>query len=768
LTALVVLALALLNPDTANQTSSGSESAVVNTGARAGSALSGISLSPPCKGGVRGGGPRATNYKSPAGWYKFPRKGILDRLVSTRFTEQAFPELKISTVADPDARPAPPSVDLASGGAGPTPPDPPFARGGNLPQQADLRVEDSADAAKAALREGGFPWYDPDTDRVKPIWTPKRPWLKWIGDRLEIMAKAVDKFWRRFHFGGTPGLAGAGELPMTAVLLAALLAFVVVLIALWSRREYTAADRSGDPSSVGREARLSDLPEGVRPGSSDPWSEALRRRAAGDLGGAVVCLFAYQLLTLDQMGLIRLAPGRTGRQYVQKIHQARMVDSLEATLALFEDVYYGRKLPTLEAFEAVWKLALEFRERRGVAASATMSSRRFSLLLIIAIAAPGFLGVSGCAPPIDSEYGFSRGDSVNGTSAFRTMLRSNGHEVRTAIQLTEALGEWAEGIVRFAPYPGPPRLEEANWYRDWLAADRDRWLIYVVRDFDGTAEYWREVLAHLPATADPEHRTEAEEARDKAAAWTDHLPHKAKESGDSTVWFKVGNAWNPPRQVEKLSGPWATTIDAGAAGLTAHEPLEESGARVLLKGDDKPLVLEKTVAGSGRLLVIANGSFLLNEALVNSARRPLAESVVEWAGHDDRPIALVEGLSVTAGPQGPPSLWDLIYRLTALRWVAIQLSLAGFLAALARAPRLGRPKPEPASDADQPATHAKAIGILLARTGASHDAHDLLDRYRRWRSPGLRPNATTPTRITPLAGEAPPRPMSPNRNATNG
>jgi hypothetical protein len=93
----------------------------------------------------------------------------------------------------------------------------------------------------------------------------------------------------------------------------------------------------------------------------------LRRRAAGDLSGAIVCLFAYQLLRLDQMGLIRLAPGRTGRQYVQAIHDPDFIDSLEATLGLFEDVYYGRKLPTLEAFEAVWRSAQVFQERRGVA-----------------------------------------------------------------------------------------------------------------------------------------------------------------------------------------------------------------------------------------------------------------------------------------------------------------------------------------------------------------------------------------------------------------
>ncbi len=73
------------------------------------------------------------------------------------------------------------------------------------------------------------------------------------------------------------------------------------------------------------------------------------------------------------------------------------------------------------------------------------------------------------------------------------MLRSEGHEVRTAIRLSDELAEWAEGIVRFAPYPGPPDREEAEWYEHWLADDANRWLVYVVRDFDAVAEYWKTV-----------------------------------------------------------------------------------------------------------------------------------------------------------------------------------------------------------------------------------------------------------------------------------
>jgi len=361
---------------------------------------------------------------------------------------------------------------------------------------------------------------------------------------------------------------------------------------------------------------------------------------------------------------------------------------------------------------------------------------RFSFpLAVAALAAAGSLAFSGCARGPDTEYGWSRGTSLNGTSVFASMLRHRGHELRTAIRLTGELEGWAQGIVRFAPYPGPPAHDEAEWYRAWLAGDPDRWLIYVVRDFDSEAEYWKEVREGISETAEPDRRAEAEEKRMAAADWVSRLPPKAKTGADPRAWFAVDAALSPPRVCTTLSGFWVEKIDAAAAALTLHEPLKRDRPGILLEGDGKAFVLEKSVSGEGRVLVIANGSFLLNEALVKAARRPLAERVLEWPGSAGERIALVEGWFVLAGQEGTPNLWDLLKRLPALRWIAIQLGLAGLLAALARAPRLGRPRPDPVSGADRPAAHAEAIGALLARAGAAPEAHDLLDRYRHWRHP---------------------------------
>ena len=150
-----------------------------------------------------------------------------------------------------------------------------------------------------------------------------------------------------------------------------------------------------------------------------------------------------------------------------------------------------------------------------------------------------------------------------------------------------------------------------------------------------------------------------------------------------------------------------------------------------------------------RVLAIANGSFLLNLPLVNPARRPLAERVVEWIGEQPRRVAFVEGPLLLGESEVPPTLIDLVARIKPFRWVALHLGLFGLLACLARAPRLGRPSPDAPSDADRPAAHAEAVGALLERSRGAATARDLLGTYRRWRFPrtsaGARPTAGTET-----------------------
>ena len=67
--------------------------------------------------------------------------------------------------------------------------------------------------------------------------------------------------------------------------------------------------------------RVEALPFHVRAASGDFLAEARRLYDAGHYSEAIVYLFSYQLVQLDKHHVIRLAKGKTNRQYVRETRQ---------------------------------------------------------------------------------------------------------------------------------------------------------------------------------------------------------------------------------------------------------------------------------------------------------------------------------------------------------------------------------------------------------------------------------------------------------------
>lgn len=347
------------------------------------------------------------------------------------------------------------------------------------------------------------------------------------------------------------------------------------------------------------------------------------------------------------------------------------------------------------------------------------------------------LVLAGCTSQLDTTYGRSRNQSINGTGAVAALFRAEGHEVRTAQRLTSELEEWAGVIVRFAQAPGPPDREEAQWYSRWLSSGNNRALIYVPRDYDAVADYWSAVLERLPQGPGPseQQRERARKLRGEAEArqTSSKVPPRAKQPAGPDEWFAVEVPKSPAAVVCRvLSRPWSRGVDASKAALPRHEVLKTGPETVLLAGDDQPLVIEWTLNNGGRVLVVSSGSFLLNGALLNPARRLLAQRVVEWPGKPLRHVALVEGTGVLGEKHGPRSIFELL-GIFPFGWIAAQMLALGLAGCLARAPRLGRARPEPTSDIDRPAAHAEALGTLLARTRQPERAREPLEAFRQWR-----------------------------------
>jgi hypothetical protein len=357
-------------------------------------------------------------------------------------------------------------------------------------------------------------------------------------------------------------------------------------------------------------------------------------------------------------------------------------------------------------------------------------------LAVVGLAVLASLVFSGCSVGPDASYGRSRGESLNGTGTLAALFRAKGHDVKTAVRLTHELDDWADVIVRFAPQPGPPERDEADWYDQWMDHERDRLIVYVPRDYDARADYWSAVLEQLSGENTPDaerERTRARKLRDEARSWPEHLPPPAKKVAGPEDWFAVADPKSKSAATCKaLSGPWAVGLDVERAALPRHETLKVESETVLLTGDGLPLAITWTRFNDSRVMVLASGAFLLNAALVNPARRPLALRVVGWVGPEPRKVAFVEGPYVIGERPTMRSVFELL-RVPPFGWVAAQMLALGLAASLARAPRLGRARPDPPSGADRPSAHAEALGELLARTRQPEKARAVLDAFRQWR-----------------------------------
>ncbi len=230
---------------------------------------------------------------------------------------------------------------------------------------AEPPIGTSSDSrVRTALKEQAYPWYDRENDRVKPVLPDPSSWMGGLQRRFDAFLDWLDRVFGR-QTSGEPQASGRGKRGFLATFLL-MVAGGFLLIMLWrSWRTYTpdASSAPGQTVRIGDAARIAGLAPGVSLEGMDPWAEAERRRKAGDAAGAVIWLFLDQLMGLQRAGLIRLIPGRTARQYAGGLSDTILRDGLRTTLTVFEEVYYGHRLPGPEELDRLWSRAEIFRRR---------------------------------------------------------------------------------------------------------------------------------------------------------------------------------------------------------------------------------------------------------------------------------------------------------------------------------------------------------------------------------------------------------------------
>lgn len=221
--------------------------------------------------------------------------------------------------------------------------------------QADLKPDEAVELGRETLSKGllsRHPWYDSSTDDVKLI--PVRQaqqqqttsnwdwdWPDWNWD--------ISLFGSSFTVNLFTLMVWGGVLVVAYFL-------IRYLIRLYERRESEEASGDEEEVSATDADRVEALPVVVKQNVSDLRSEARRLADAGRFQEAIVYLYSHLLVQLDRRQAIRLAKGKTNRQYLREAGAANaaLKPVVERTMTAFEQSYFGRHELPEAAFESCW------------------------------------------------------------------------------------------------------------------------------------------------------------------------------------------------------------------------------------------------------------------------------------------------------------------------------------------------------------------------------------------------------------------------------
>lgn len=346
--------------------------------------------------------------------------------------------------------------------------------------------------------------------------------------------------------------------------------------------------------------------------------------------------------------------------------------------------------------------------------------------------------LTGCGTTeLQDDYGRRNGPtvfaSVNGTAVFADMCEARGHTVFSWPVLSPRLQDRADCIVWFPNDYEPPNRNVQRWLERWLKAKPNRTLIYVGRHFDSVGWYWENVgTGSLPAEELSEIGRRRKEARR-------NFGQALKPLAPSTDhdWF-VLDGRHQHRKVTTLEGDpdWLRGIDPTKASLELNTRLQPPPeADVLLSSEGDAIVFRRSFRQS-QLIVVANGSFLLNAPLSIHEHRRLAGKLIDQIGPPEKTIAFLEFTPfrpeiADKDPSFGPRLGFEVFHVWPTNWIMLHICLVCVLLCFWRFPIFGRPiEPQSESTSDF-GLHIDAVARLLAKTGDTVYAHTRLQHYRQ-------------------------------------
>ena len=363
--------------------------------------------------------------------------------------------------------------------------------------------------------------------------------------------------------------------------------------------------------------------------------------------------------------------------------------------------------------------------------------KRFTLLMLIAL-------VVGCgqSQAVKDTYGRRTGTgrkSVNGTGVLGSMFESAGYQVRSWATLSPRI-EKEDVLVIVIDSFYAPHAEFCDRLEEWLSSDSGRTLIFIGRDYDAAVEYWKEVAPKSSAEQVDESQRRLANAIVKHESIRDSV-----EEEQSSPWFDVSYD-EKPRLAKQLRGPWAGDLDKNVSlPLTSKVSVPEDDenhwagemqSESLLKSGREDIVFKVRRAywDDSQVIVVNNGSFILNLPLVDSTNQILATKLIDECGSASR-VMFIEGDSYRVGESdgnAMPTGWEAFTQWP-LSAILIHLAFVGILFCFAVFPIFGKPRTDNDDSTSDFGKHIDALGKLLERTSDVAYAKSQLETYDKSR-----------------------------------
>jgi len=372
--------------------------------------------------------------------------------------------------------------------------------------------------------------------------------------------------------------------------------------------------------------------------------------------------------------------------------------------------------------------SLERIRRAGRPAPLASRQRRWHWVALVLL-----LLAAGCASELPADYGHRRGTrSVNGTAVLGGMLTQSGHKVRSWRWLSPRVKDTADVLVWAPDNFGPPEEKVRRWIEDWLLAKPGRTMIYIGRDFDGASSYWSQVRQ---GTQGAQYKELSLRLAESQAAFASERSAAKDDDGE---WFEIETK-PPHRQVTTLQGApaWTAGVDPKKARIEiGHRLKPPEFAEVLLSSDGDALVARHEW-GDSQLLVVTNGSFLLNVAIVNHENRKLTQALVDQVAAGSQPGTAKQVFFMDSLRRDQLAIKDEEPTdkrrdpSNPLNMIILQLALLGALYTAACWPIFGRPRGAESQHLSDFGKHVEALGDLLERNANAERARERLAHYRQ-------------------------------------